>query len=96
MGLEDIVRIVKRDCRLLEELDLKKDFNDKNFAEFYIKKHKKLLKKLGFAYAEKLRGLGFSDGKILDAGCGFGAMCLVLAEEFPDCEIVGVDFLCLY
>jgi ubiquinone/menaquinone biosynthesis C-methylase UbiE len=70
---------------------MKKDFNDKNFAELYIKRHKKILKKLGYYYAKRLKNLGFSEGKILDAGCGFGVMCLVLAKEIPGCEVVGVD-----
>jgi ubiquinone/menaquinone biosynthesis C-methylase UbiE len=72
-------------------LDLKKDFNDKSFAELYIKKHKKILRKLGYYYAEKLKNRGFCYGKIIDVGCGFGEMCLVFAREFPDCEVVGVD-----
>jgi ubiquinone/menaquinone biosynthesis C-methylase UbiE len=71
--------------------NMKKDFNDKRFAELYIKKHKKILEKLGYYYATKLKNLGFSEGKILDVGCGFGAMCLVLAREIPRCEVVGVD-----
>ncbi len=68
-----------------------KNFNDKNFAELYVKKHKRLLEKLGYAYAQKLKTLGFGGGKILDAGCGSGTMCLVLSEEFPDCEVMGID-----
>lgn len=70
---------------------MKKGFNNESFAERYIKKHKKILEKLGYNYAIKLRHLGFQRGKILDVGCGFGAMALVLAREFPDCEVVGVD-----
>lgn len=72
-------------------MDLKKDFNDKNFAELYIKKHKKILLKLGHYYAKKLKNLDFCDGRIIDVGCGSGTMCLILAEEFPDCEVMGVD-----
>jgi ubiquinone/menaquinone biosynthesis C-methylase UbiE len=71
--------------------NMKKDFNDKRFAELYIKKHKKILEKLGYYYAKKLKNLGFSEGKILDIGCGFGAMCLVLAKEIPGCQVVGID-----
>ena len=70
---------------------MKKDFNDKNFADFYVKKHRKLLEKLGYNYAQKLRNLGFSKGRVLDVGCGFGAMCTVLAEEISGSEVVGVD-----
>ncbi len=71
--------------------NMKKDFNDKSFVELYIKKHKKILEKLGYYYAEKLKNLGFSEGKILDVGCGFGLMCIVLAKEIQGCEVVGVD-----
>jgi ubiquinone/menaquinone biosynthesis C-methylase UbiE len=70
---------------------MKKDFNDKKFTELYIKKHKKLLDKLGYMYAQKLRNLGFSEGMVLDVGCGFGAMCAVVAQEIPGSEVVGVD-----
>jgi ubiquinone/menaquinone biosynthesis C-methylase UbiE len=69
----------------------KKDFNDKNFAERYIKKHKKIIEKLGYNYAKKLASLGFEKGKILDAGCGFGSMGAILAKEIPGCEIIGID-----
>jgi ubiquinone/menaquinone biosynthesis C-methylase UbiE len=72
-------------------LDFRKDFNEKSFAGLYIKKHKKILRKLGYYYARKLKDAGFCEGKIIDVGCGFGEMCMVLAEEFPDCEAVGVD-----
>jgi ubiquinone/menaquinone biosynthesis C-methylase UbiE len=70
---------------------VKKDFNDKNFAECYIKKHKKIIEKLGYDYAKKLASIGFEKGKILDAGCGFGGMDVVLAKEIPECEIIGID-----
>jgi ubiquinone/menaquinone biosynthesis C-methylase UbiE len=72
-------------------LDLKKDFNDESFAELYIKRHKKILRKLGLFYAKKLKNSGFCEGKIIDVGCGSGTMCLALAEEIPGCEVVGVD-----
>jgi hypothetical protein len=43
----------------------KKDFSNKDFADHYIKKHKKLLEKLGYEYAEKLSSLRFEKGKFL-------------------------------
>ena len=70
---------------------MKKDFNDKNFAELYIKIHRKLLEKLGYVYAQKLKNLGFAGGRVLDVGCGFGVMCTVVAGEIPGSEVVGVD-----
>jgi len=69
----------------------KKDFSNKDFADRYIKKHKKLLEKLGYEYAEKLSSLGFEKGKILDSGCGFGGMDIALAKRIPGCEIIGID-----
>jgi ubiquinone/menaquinone biosynthesis C-methylase UbiE len=82
---------LSKNVRKLEELALKKDFNDKNFAELYIKKHKKILRKLGYYYAKKLKNRGFGGGRIIDVGCGFGEMSMVLAEGIPGCEVVGVD-----
>ena len=75
----------------MAKTNFKKDFNDKNFAERYIKKHKKIIEKLGYDYAKKLASIGFEKGKILDAGCGFGAMDAVLAKEIHGCEIIGID-----
>ena len=72
-------------------MNFKKDFNDKNFAECYIKKHKKIIEKLGYDYVKKLASIGFEKGKILDTGCGFGAMDAVLAKEIQACEIIGID-----
>jgi ubiquinone/menaquinone biosynthesis C-methylase UbiE len=70
---------------------MKKDFNDKKFVELYIEKHEKLLEKLGSMYARKLKNLGFREGRVLDVGCGSGTMCVILARELTDCEVVGVD-----
>jgi ubiquinone/menaquinone biosynthesis C-methylase UbiE len=68
-----------------------RNFCDRDFAEYYIANHKKMAKRLGLGYAAKLRGFGFSKGRILDAGCGFGGMDLVLADKLPECEITGID-----
>ena len=69
----------------------KKDFNNKDFADYYIKKHKKLIEKMGHDYAKKLAFEGFKRGKVLDAGSGFGGMDIVLAKRIPGCEITGID-----
>jgi ubiquinone/menaquinone biosynthesis C-methylase UbiE len=50
-----------------------------------------MLAKLGSTYAKKLTARGFAKGTILDAGCGFGGMDLVVAHEIPECEIIGID-----
>jgi len=69
----------------------KKDFSNKDFADYYIKRHKKIIEKLGYDYAKKLASMGFKKGKILDAGCGFGGMDIVLAKRISECEIIGIN-----
>jgi hypothetical protein len=32
----------------------KKDFGNKDFTDYYIKRHKKIIEKLGYDYAKKL------------------------------------------
>jgi ubiquinone/menaquinone biosynthesis C-methylase UbiE len=68
-----------------------RDFCDEEFAEYYILHHQKIAHRLGLRYAAKLQDSGFTKGRILDAGCGFGCMDLVLAGELPECEITGID-----
>ena len=68
-----------------------KNFHEPQFAAKYIKKHSKLLDKLGKQYARRLHKLNFNKGKILDAGCGFGQMDLAIIKEFPLCELIGLD-----
>ena len=41
----------------------KKDFSNKDFADYYIKRHKKIIEKLGYDYAKKLASMGFKRGK---------------------------------
>jgi ubiquinone/menaquinone biosynthesis C-methylase UbiE len=45
----------------------------------------------GNVYAGKLARYGFVRGRILDAGCGFGATVSRLARLLPEAELVGVD-----
>lgn len=68
-----------------------RNFSERNFAEYYIEKHTAMNIKLGNSYAAKLLNRGFKRGRILDAGCGFGAMAVVIAEAFPECEVTGID-----
>ena len=62
-----------------------------DFAEEYAGKHQKIAKKFGREMAEKLALRGFREGRILDAGCGFGATAIVLAQSLPRSEVVGID-----
>jgi ubiquinone/menaquinone biosynthesis C-methylase UbiE len=66
-------------------------FNDEEFANNYTKRHKKMVERFGYEYAEKLSSRGFKKGRMIDVGCGFGGTAIVLANRFPDCEIVGID-----
>jgi ubiquinone/menaquinone biosynthesis C-methylase UbiE len=66
-------------------------FDDETFAERYAERHRKMAERFGHEYAEKLVSRGFYKGKIIDVGCGFGGMNIVLARRFVDSEIVGID-----
>ena len=66
-------------------------FDDEAFAERYAERHQKMAEGFGHECAEKLVSRGFYEGRIIDVGCGFGAMNIVLARRFIDSEIVGID-----
>ncbi len=66
-------------------------FNDRDFAEEYVKHHRGMAERVGHDVARKLSGLEARTDRILDVGCGFGATALVLAQAFSDSEIIGID-----
>ena len=66
-------------------------FGDESFAERYAQRHQRMVERFGHEYAEKLVSRGFRGGRIIDVGCGFGGMNIVLAHRFIDSEIVGID-----
>jgi ubiquinone/menaquinone biosynthesis C-methylase UbiE len=66
-------------------------FNDEAFARTYAEQHWKMAEGFGKAYGKKLKKAGFRRGRVLDAGCGFGATLLALADQFPQGEFVGID-----
>jgi ubiquinone/menaquinone biosynthesis C-methylase UbiE len=66
-------------------------FDDGAFAQRYAERHRRMTEGFGREYAEKLVSRGFRRGRIIDVGCGFGAMNMVLAYRFTDSEIVGID-----
>ncbi|MGA1789908.1 MAG: class I SAM-dependent methyltransferase [bacterium] len=66
-------------------------FRDQAFAENYVRRHRKMVERFGYEYAGKLSSRGFKNGRIIDVGCGCGGTDMVIAHDFPDCEIVGID-----
>jgi len=57
----------------------------------YARRHKIMAEMFGREYAKKLSSRGFQKGRIIDVGCGSGATGMVLAKEFTDSEVVGID-----
>ena len=70
---------------------LTRNFNDRVFAEYYMNRHRKTARRIGRQYAAKLLDRGFSSGRILDAGCGFGGMAVEVAALLPEADITGID-----
>ena len=66
-------------------------FDDEKWAESYAKRHAKMGKRIGAIYAKGMSERGFTSGRILDAGCGSGAILMELARTFPKAEAKGVD-----
>jgi ubiquinone/menaquinone biosynthesis C-methylase UbiE len=66
-------------------------FSDPKFAKRYADRHMKMARKFAREYYRKLQGLGFTGGRILDAGCGSGETLICLLKNFPLAEGIGVD-----
>ena len=66
-------------------------FSDQEWAEGYYKRNAKNIERVGKRFVRLLKSSGFEKGKILDTGCGFGAVAIEIAQSFKDVEIVGID-----
>lgn len=66
-------------------------FNDQEWAEGYYKRNALNIKRVGKRFAELLKKSGFTDGKILDVGCGFASIPIEVAKAVPGTEITGID-----
>ncbi|MFC1830990.1 class I SAM-dependent methyltransferase [Thermodesulfobacteriota bacterium] len=66
-------------------------FSDKEWAEGYYKRNAKNIERAGKRFVQLLKISGFENGRILDTGCGFGAVVIEIAKSFDDVEIVGID-----
>lgn len=66
-------------------------FNDQEWAEGYYKRNKKSIEKVGKRLVGILADSGFTNGKLLDVGCGFARIAIEIAKRFPEVEITGID-----
>ncbi len=66
-------------------------FSDQEWAEGYYKRNAKNIQRVGKRFVQLLEGSGFEKGRILDTGCGFGAVAIEIAISFNNVEIVGID-----
>ena len=66
-------------------------FDTQDSAKYYHKENLKPAKKYSKEVVKKLTDLGFREGRILDAGCGYGLVAVEIAHAFPKAEVVGID-----
>jgi ubiquinone/menaquinone biosynthesis C-methylase UbiE len=66
-------------------------FSDQEWAQGYYKRNTNNIKMVGKRFASILKNSGFSNGKILDVGCGFATIPVEIAKLIPGAEITGID-----
>jgi ubiquinone/menaquinone biosynthesis C-methylase UbiE len=66
-------------------------FSDQDWAEGYYKRNSKNIEQVGRRFVGLLQKSGFEGGRILDTGCGFGAVPVEIAKSFNNVEIIGID-----
>lgn len=66
-------------------------FDDPAWARKYHRGNAWSIRMMGRRLVDILRKSGFRKGRVLDSGCGFGAVAVEIALAFPETEIVGID-----
>jgi ubiquinone/menaquinone biosynthesis C-methylase UbiE len=66
-------------------------FTDQEWAEGYYKRNAKNIRRVGKRFVQLLNRSGFEGGRILDAGCGFGAVPMEIAKGHNNVEIKAID-----
>ena len=66
-------------------------FRDQDWAEGYYKRNRKSIEKVGQRLARLLKSMGFTEGTVLDVGCGFATVPIEIAKAFPKATITGID-----
>lgn len=66
-------------------------FSDQEWAEGYYRRNRKSIERVGQRLARLLKYMGFTEGTILDVGCGFATVPIEIAKAFPKATITGVD-----
>ena len=66
-------------------------FDDQEWAEGYYKRNRKNIERVGKRLAGLMKTIGFTEGTILDVGCGFASVPIEIAKIFPDAKITGID-----
>ncbi len=66
-------------------------FDDPAWTDGYYRRNARNIHQMGKRIVGLLKKSGFTGGKILDTGCGFGAVAMEIAGAFPQTEIHGID-----
>jgi ubiquinone/menaquinone biosynthesis C-methylase UbiE len=66
-------------------------FDDPEWSDGYYRRNAKNITRVGKRFAKLLNESGFFTGKILDVGCGFGAVPIEFAKSMPYAHITGID-----
>lgn len=66
-------------------------FDDKTWADGYFKRNRWNITRVGKDFASMLVKNGFTEGRILDVGCGFAAVPIEIARMIPGVQITGID-----